>query len=296
MTWQTASLTWPTDSLQASAESVTNQVGSAMNTATGKLAAVSGDASFARNTLSASAVALLGLRSDLELLLNQGTVLSASLYQYQVGSELESGAYLNPQTAVKILAAKLRDLADPQRPTGQLHAVAVMLTASNLTSFANQLAELVTVLSLPDWCQVARQAKALSTNDIDKLHQPAAIVQPRFKPTAHITSTTLSDYLTLQGAQIATLESLASDSTNVIDKLSVLAAKRTQKLSQLSAQINALKQLSGNVYSFSLSGTPESIASQLTQANVPNSHQFTLASVLLSAEPLPFFEGLLCSH
>jgi uncharacterized coiled-coil protein SlyX len=296
MTWQTASLTWPTDSLQASAESVTNQVGSAMNTATGKLAAVSGDASFARNTLSASAVALLGLRSDLELLLNQGTVLSASLYQYQVGSELESGAYLNPQTAVKVLAAKLRDLSDANRPTGSLHAVAVMLTDSTLTSFATKLSELVTVLSLPEWCQVARQATAMSTNDIDKLHQPAAIVQPRFKPTAHITSTTLSDYLTLQGAQIATLESLASDSTNVIDKLSVLAAKRTQKLSQLSAQINALKQLSGNVYSFSLSGTPESIASQLTQATVPNSHQFTLASVLLSAAPLPFFEGLLCSH
>jgi uncharacterized coiled-coil protein SlyX len=296
MNWQAASLTWPTESLQANAETVTAQVGSTMTTAVGKLTSLSSDANFSRNQLSTSAEAMLGLRAELKSLLNRGTVLSASPYQFQVGNELESGAYLNPQTAVKILAAKLRDLSDANRPTGHLSAVAVMLTASSLTSFAAQLAELTNVLSLPDWCQVARQAKAMSTNEVDKLHQPASIVQPRFKPTANITTASFNQYLSCQGAQIASLESLASDSTNVIDKLSALAAKREQQLSQISAQINALKTLSGSVYSFALSGTPESIASQLSQAGAPNNHQFTIASVLLSAEPLPFFEGLLCSH
>jgi uncharacterized coiled-coil protein SlyX len=296
MTWQTASVTLPTESLQANAETVTNQVGSAMSAAIGQLAPLASDANFARHDLSASAAALLGLRGELQSLLSKGAVLSVSPYQFQVGNAVESGAYLNPQAAVKALAEKLRDLSDANRPTGQLNAVAVMLTASSLTSFATQLAQLTTVLNLPDWCQVARQAKAMSSNDMDKRHQPANIVQPRFKPTANITAATLNGYLSLQGAQIATLESLSSDSTNVIDKLSALATKREQQLSQQSAQINALKTLSGSVYSFALSGVPESIVSQLTQAGAPNSHQFTIASVLLSAEPLPFFEGLLCSH
>jgi hypothetical protein len=296
MTWQTVSLTWPTESLQANAETVTSQVGSAMSVAIGQLTPLASDANFARHDLSASAASLLALRGELQSLLSKGAVLSVSSYQFQVGNAVESGAYLNPQAAVKALAEKLRDLSDANRPTGQLNAVAVMLTASSLTSFATQLAQLTTVLNLPDWCQVARQAKAMSTNDVDKRHQPANIVQPRFKPTANITAATLNDYLSLQGAQIATLESLASDSANVIDKLSALASKRGQALSKMSAQINALKILSGSVYSFALSGTPKSIASQLTQAGAPNSHQFTIASVLLSAEPLPFFEGLLCSH
>jgi uncharacterized coiled-coil protein SlyX len=296
MTWQTASLTWPTESLQANAETVTSQVGSAMSVAIGQLTPLASDANFARHDLSVSAASLLALRGELQSLLSKGAVLSVSPYQFQVGNAVESGAYLNPQAAVKALAEKLRDLSDANRPTGHLSAVAVMLTASSLTSFAAQLAELTNVLSLPDWCQVARQAKAMSTNEVDKLHQPASIVQPRFKPTANITTASFNQYLSCQGAQIASLESLASDSTNVIDKLSALAAKREQQLSQISAQINALKTLSGSVYSFALSGTPESIASQLSQAGAPNNHQFTIASVLLSAEPAPFFEGLLCSH
>ncbi|MDE1235767.1 hypothetical protein [Vibrio aestuarianus] len=296
--WQTSQLTWPisAQTIQTSAEAVTNQVSTVMNEAVGRLTALNSDANFGRHSLSAEAQALLGLRGDLQSLLNHGTVLTVSPYQFQVGSKLDSGAYLNPQTAVKTLANKLRDLSDTNRPKGQLYAVAIMLTASSMTSFASQLTELVSVFNLPDWCQVARQAQAMTTNERDKFQQPAAIVQPRFKPAANINASPLRDYLALQGSQIATLESLASDSTNVIGKLSALAAKRSEKLSEVSAQINALKQLKGSVYSFALSGTPESIATQLVQAGAPNNHQHTLASVMLSDRHLAFFQELLCSH
>ncbi|CAH8216666.1 conserved hypothetical protein [Vibrio aestuarianus] len=296
--WQTSQLTWPTSAktIQTSAEAVTNQVSTVMNEAVSRLTPLDSDANFGRHPLSAEAQALLGLRGDLQSLLNQGTVLTVSPYQFQVGSKLDSGAYLNPQTAVKTLANKLRDLSDTHRPKGQLYAVAIMLTASNMTSFASQLTELVSVFNLPDWCQVARQAQAITANERDKFHQPAAIVQPRFKPAANINANPLCDYLALQGSQIATLESLASDSTNIIGKLSALAAKRSEKLGEVSAQINALKQLKGSVYSFALSGTPESIATQLVQAGAPNNHQHTLVSVMLSDKPLAFFEELLCSR
>jgi hypothetical protein len=294
--WQESSLSWPSSSqaIQTSAEQVTDQIGTTMNDAVSRLTNLESDASYGRHSLSEDASALIGLRGDLESLLRTGTVLTATPYQFQVGTKLDSGCYLNPQAAVKVLAGKLRDHADKYRPNGNLHCIALMVTASQLAQFANQLANLVTVLPLPDWCQVARQTQALVTNETDKLHQPAAIVQPRFKPMAKLNANPLHDALHWQGAQIATLESLADDANHVIGKLQALAAKRAVRLGDVKAQINALKNLNGSVYAFSVTGNAESIATKISQAGAPNNHQFTVASLLLSHEPMTFFEELLC--
>lgn len=294
--WTQPPLTWPNSAqaIQTSSESVTNQIGAKMESAVGRLTNLEGDANYGRHPLSTDAEALLELRADLASLLTQGTVLSASPYQFQVGSSFESGHYLNPQAAITVLKAKLRDYSDTHRPIGDLYCIAVMLTGSQLVTFASDLEELVSVFPLPDWCQVARQSKALTTNETDKFHQPAAIVQPRFKPAANLNVNPLGDYLTLQGAQLATLESLADDKTNVIDKLQTLATKRATKLSDIQNQINALKNLKGSVWSMELTGRAESIAAQLSQAGSPNAHQHTLASLLISDKPLTFFKDLLC--
>ncbi|WED29053.1 hypothetical protein L3V77_24285 [Vibrio sp. DW001] len=296
MSWKQSPLSWPSRSqaIQTSAEQVTDLIGTTMNDAVSRLTTLESDANYGRHALSTEAEALLGLRADLELLLNQGTVLSVSPYQFQVGSSLDSGHYLNPQAAINVLKAKLRDHTDTYRPIGELHCIAVMVTSSQLATFASNLAELVSAFPLPEWCQVARQSKALTTNETNKFHQPAEIVQPRFKPTASLNVNPLGDYLTLQGAQLATLESLANDKTNVIDKLQTLATKRATKLSDIQNQINALKNLKGSVWSMSLTGNAESIATQLSQAGVPNTHQHTLASLLISDKPLTFFKDLLC--
>jgi hypothetical protein len=294
--WKQSPLSWPSSSqaIQTSAEQVTDQIGTTMNDAVSRLTNLESDASYGRHSLSEDASALIGLRGDLESLLRTGTVLTATPYQFQVGTKLDSGCYLNPQAAVKVLSGKLRDHADKYRPNGNLHCIALMVTASQLAQFTNQLADLVSVFPLPDWCQVARQTKALVTNETDKLHQSAAIVQPRFKPMAKLNTNPLHDALHWQGAQIATLESLADDTNHVIGKLQALAAKRAKKLGDAKAQINALKNLNGSVYAFSVTGNAESIATQISQAGAPNNHQFTVASLLLSHEPMTFFEELLC--
>ncbi|WP_456297317.1 hypothetical protein M1D72_14175 [Vibrio sp. AK197] len=293
--WRESKLSWPSraQAIQTQAESVTGQVGSTMKEALGRLSSLQSDAQFGRHALSSDAEALLGLRGELEALLSTGTVLTVSPYQFNVGTKLESGSYLNPQTAVNVLSAKLRDFADKHRPTGNIHCIAMMATASQLNPFASKLAQLTHVLPLPDWCQVARQAQALTTNEVDKFHQPAGIRQPRFKPMAHLNSNPLRGALTGQGAQIAMLESLADDATDVIGKLQALATKRESKLSAITEKINALKNVQGSVYSFSMSGNTESLATQLSQAGAPNKHSLTVASLLLSAEPMPFFEALL---
>ncbi|MFB9134242.1 hypothetical protein [Vibrio olivae] len=293
--WHESKLSWPSraQAIQTQAESVTDQVGSTMNEALGRLSSLQSDAQFGRHALSSDAEALLGLRAELEALLSTGTVLTVSPYQFNVGTKLESGSYLNPQTAVKVLSAKLRDFADKYRPTGNVHCIAVMVTASQLNPFASKLTQLTQVLPLPDWCQVARQAQALTTNEVDKFHQPAGIRQPRFKPAAYLNANPLRSVLAVQGAQLAILESLADDATDVIGKLQALAAKRETKLSVIKAQIDALKNVQGSVYSFSMSGNAESLATQLSQSGAPNNHSLTVASLLLSAEPMPFFDALL---
>ncbi|ELL9328511.1 hypothetical protein RX455_000229 [Vibrio fluvialis] len=295
--WQSSSLSWPhtATGIQSQVESVTGLVGLTMADAAGRLANLQSDANFGRHALSIEAEALLGLRAELDSLLIAGAVLSATPYQFQVGEKLDSGSYLSPGNAVKTLSAKLRDLSDRHRPKGPLHAVAIMLTGQSINEFASKLAQITAVLTLPDWTQVARQAKALVTNERDKLHQPVAMVQPRFKPFATLNALPLGDYFSEQSAQLATLESLASDSTHVIGKLQGLTAKRSAALSDISEAINNLKNLQGSVFSMSLSGTAESIAIQLQNAATPNNHQLTIASLLLSHESLTFWEELLCS-
>ncbi|EPW3766576.1 hypothetical protein ACWI58_001968 [Vibrio fluvialis] len=295
--WQSASLTWPQTAtgIQSHADAVTGQVDLTMADAAGRLANLQSDANFGRHALSVEAEALLVLRAELDLLLNIGTVLSATPYQFQVGEKLDSGSYLSPGNAVKTLSAKLRDLSDHHRPKGQLHAVAIMLTGQSISEFAAKLEQITAVLTLPDWTQVARQAKAMVTNERDKLHQPVAMVQPRFRPFATLNALPVGDYFSEQSAQLATLESLASDSTHVIGKLQALAAKRSGVLSDISEAINNLKNLQGSVFSMSLSGSAESIATQLQNAAAPNNHQLTIASLLLSHEPLTYWEELLCS-
>ncbi|WP_172570902.1 hypothetical protein [Vibrio fluvialis] len=295
--WQSSSLSWPhtATGIQSQVEAVTGQVGQTMADAAGRLANLQSDANFGRHALSVEAEALLGLRAELDSLLIAGVVLSATPYQFQVGDKLDSGSYLSPGNAVKALSSKLRDLSDRHRPNGQLHAVAIMLTGQSISEFAVKLEQITAVLTLPDWTQVARQAKAMVTNERDKLHQPVAMVQPRFKPFATLNALPVGDYFSEQSAQLATLESLASDSTHVIGKLQALAAKRSAVLSDISEAINNLKNLQGSVYSMSLTGTAESIATQLQNTAAPNNHQLTIASLLLSHEPLTFWEELLCS-
>ncbi|WP_019615083.1 hypothetical protein [Psychromonas ossibalaenae] len=297
MNWVNSPLTWPSvaQSIQTDAETVTTEVGTIMDEATARLTPLISDANYTRHPLSVEAQALLGLRDDLDLLLTQGVVLTASPYQFQVGDQQASGAYLNPQQAVSCLAAKLRDQVDKNRPAGQLYCVAVMVSESQLNQFASVLNNLVSVFPLPDWGQVARQSTALSTQSVDKLFQPASISQPRFKPAGSLHASPLRETLYYQGAQVATLESLAHDKNHVIDKLQVLATKRASKLAEISEAVNALKNLTGSVWSMSLSGSTESIAAQLSQASAPGNNQHTIASLLLSAAPLTFFEELLCS-
>ncbi|MDC0611886.1 hypothetical protein OAP63_14230 [Vibrio sp.] len=295
--WSQASLNWPdsAQSLETQSATVLNSVSSTMNSASNSLAELSGYAGYSQHPLSSEAAGLLSLRSELTSLLSSGTVLTVSPYQFEVGAKTKAGNYLDAKTAIDKLVQKLRDKADKYRPVTSHHCIAVMLSASKIEDFATNLNQLTQLFTLPEWCMAARYSTSLAGIETTKRYQPAVIKQPRFKPSDDLNSNPLSDYLKWQGAQIATLESLASDQQNVISKLGALASKRGQYLTTTTQKIAALKSLQGTVWSMSLNGNAESLATALSQSSAPTSHPFTITSLILSDSPLTFWEELLCS-
>ena len=106
--WALSNLTWPSAaaSIQTSAETVAAQITTELNSAVALLDAIKADAAYSRHPLSSQAEALLTLRAELDGLLNNGLVITASPYMFEVGTKQSSGQYLNPQTAITTLGGK----------------------------------------------------------------------------------------------------------------------------------------------------------------------------------------------
>lgn len=294
MSWGVSSLTWPesADLIQKQAESVTHRVGETMKQASERVMALKSDANFKRHELSMDASAIASLRNDMMTLLQCGQILTVSPYQFPIATQLESGGYLNPRDATQALANKLRDNNDSYRCSGQLYAVAVMMTAENNHRFSQLLSRVVDLFPIPDWCQCARQSTSRVQHEKDKMQQPEALVLPRLSPPATININPLRDFAQGQGMALATLESLASDELSIADKLQSLSDKRADALQAASDKINQLKMVNGQMFVAKLNGTVSEIANQLGSFDAPNHHSLTVASVMMSREPLSFFSEL----
>lgn len=295
MPWQSSQITWPAvaDDIQQQAQNIIANIDGEMQTNLGGLNTAAGSVTFAKGALSGDANVLLNLRNQLNALLVRGQVLTIHPYQYAVGNQQPSGVFLSAQNAVDTLIAKLNDQADDNRPTGNLNALAVLLTADNHAKFSQVLNAFVQVLPVSELSALARRVQAELSAD-DKMSTPAVDVVPRYKPNGYLNQPPLRDALKYQGAQVAQLESLASDQNNVVAKLQALATKRNNALNEWQAAIDGLKNIDGNVKVFTASGSASSIASELKDSGVPNPQAAISAVVMFtSTEPLQFLEGML---
>lgn len=180
------------------------------------------------------------------------------------------------------LAAKLRDGADPLTPTGSGYAVAWLVTAQSASELANTLAALCPILPIPAWCATLRRLQASN----DAMTQPTAPMVPRWRQDEPLIWDPLRQTRNALGAGIAQLESLAADSQPPIAKLQALATRRQARLTELAA-------LSGQVWHWQGEGDAASLASQLEASQAPShAHTHTVATLLLSATPLTFWQEL----
>ncbi|MGX5834013.1 hypothetical protein ACWIJ6_07645 [Aeromonas piscicola] len=291
MSWTQGALRWPASaaSLQANAQGVLGQFPATQTSATGRLQALAARAQYHRHPLSEAAAALAGLRAELDQLLVTGRCLAVTPYQHGVGEQQGNQCHLSAPKAVATLAAKLQDGADPLLPSGQLHALAWLVTGNSAEDLAKQLAILCALLPLPEWCATLRR---LTANN-DTMSQPTAAKVPRWRADEPLNWAPLRPACMALGATLAQLESLARDSQTPIAKLQGLATRRTARLAQLAETLAQLGTLSGTLWHWQGQGDVASLATQLGQSSPPDhSQSMTVGALLLSPSPLTFWQEL----
>lgn len=295
MTWKSTTFTWPPSaaSIEIGAEATLAATPGAQHAALARLVQVAGDVAFNRHPLSSQAETLLGLRVQLDQLLIDGHRLTVTPYDHGVGKVEQTGHYLAPQNAAERLAAKLNDSADPNRPTGSLYAVGLLVAAGTLSQFAQALTDVTSALPLPELTACARRVNAELSHEQDRMMIAAKAIPPSWVPGQHNARPQRAASAAL-GAQLAQLESLAADAQSPVAKLTALATKRAAWLATQSQALANLKAgLSGSLYRVSATGTPSAIAAVLLSGLPSYEQPHTAAVLLVSNQPLTFLEELL---
>lgn len=290
MSWTSAAIALPAalTSIRQQAEGVLGQVPGLMSEATGRLAVLAERAQYRRHPLSDEATALLGLRAELDALLATGRQLSVTPFMHGVGQRQENQWTFSAESAVKELAAKLRDGADPLLPAGDLYAVGWLVTGNHASELATALATLCPFLPIPSWRAALRRLQA----NQDVMTLPATPKAPYWGPDEPLTWDPLRAGRRLVGAELAQLESLAADKTSPIERLSQLANRRAQHLGYLTTQLDALAQLDGQLWYWHGQGSRDSLAVLLEQSSPPAAQSQSVGTLLLSSSPLTFWQEL----
>lgn len=220
-----------------------------------------------------------------------GHCLTITPYQHGIGQEQGGQHTLATPNAIKAMAAKLQDGADPLLPAGQLHAVAWLVTGSSDAELGATLAQVCAILPLPEWFATLRRLTA--NNDI--MAQPAATMAPRWKAEEPLLWDPLRRQLMLTAAREALQESENNSPVPVATKakLAALVAKRAARVAELDEALANKPSLAGMLWSWHGYGEPASLAAQLLESDHPDhSHSMTVGALLLSTSPLTFWQEL----
>ncbi|WP_324034882.1 hypothetical protein [Aeromonas caviae] len=223
--------------------------------------------------------------------LASGRCLTVTPYQHEIGQQQADRYTLAAPNAVKTLAAKLQDGADPNLPADQLNAVVWLISAESEQELATKLAQVCAVLPLPEWCATLRRLTA--SNDI--MAQPAATMVPRWKAEEPLIWEPLRRQLMLTAARAALQESEGNSRAPATTKakLAALAAKRDARVAELDNALANKPSLAGMLWSWHGYGEPASLAAQLLESAHPDhSHSMTVGAMLLSPSPLTFWQEL----
>lgn len=266
-----------------------NQLSGNQSAAVNRLQGLAERAQYRPHPLSEAAAALAGLRSELDRILVTGRCLTVTPYQHGVGQHQGNQYSLAAPNAVAALAAKLQDGADPLLPTGQLHALAWLVTGNSETALADALTPLCVILPLPEWCTAMRRLTASN----DAMSKPTAAKVPRWKADEPLVWDPLRPARSLLGAELAQLESLAQGATTPIAKLANLAVRRAATLAEFEQALASLAAIRGQLWHWQGQGDAASLAAQLGQSSPPDhSHSMTVGALLLSPSPLTFWQEL----
>lgn len=222
-------------------------------------------------------------------LLTSCYLLSVTQLVHSIGLEEGNQNGMTANNAIKVMAAKLHDGADPHLPAGQLHAVAWMVTATSEQELAAKLAEVCAVLPLPEWCATLRRITA----ENNLMAQPAAAMVPRWKAGDPLIWDPLRRHLLISAARNALQQSEGNSPSPEATraKLAALTNKRTARIAELDAELATKPSLAGKMWGWHGYGEPASLAAKLQGSDHPD-HSYAVGAMLLSPEPLTYWQEL----
>ncbi len=199
------------------------------------------------------------------------------------------GNSITSNYVMRTMVRKMQDAADHHLPSGQLHAVAWMVTANSEQELAAKLTEVCAVLPLPEWCATLRSLTA----ENDLMAQPAAAMVPRWKAGDPLIWDPLRRHMVVSAARSALQQSEdnspSPDATRA--KLDGLTNKRTARIAELDAELATKPNLTGKMWGWHGYGDPASLAAQLQGSDHPD-HSHAVGALLLSPEPLTYWQEL----
>ena len=218
-----------------------------------------------------------------------GRCLAVVPFQHSIGQRQGDQYNLTATNAIKAMADKLLDGADPLLPEGQLHSVVWLVSGSSEAELAATLAQVCNLLPLPEWCATLRSLTA----ENDLMAQPAAAMVPRWKTGDPLIWDPLRRHLLVSAARSALQQSEGNspspDTTRA--KLAALTNKRTARIAELDAELATKPSLAGKLWSWNGYGDPASLAAQLLGSDHPD-HSHAVGALLLSPEPLTYWQEL----
>lgn len=190
---------------------------------------------------------------------------------------------------IHLFYKKMQDAADEHKPSGKLHAITWLVSANTEQELATKLAEVCTVLPLPEWCATLRRLTAKN----DLMAQPVAAIVPRWKAGDPLIWDPMRRHIQVSAARSALQQSEgnAPSPSNTRAKLAALTSKRADRIAELDAELATKPSLAGKMWSWHGYGDPASLAAQLLESDHPD-HSVAVGALLLSSSPLTFWQEL----
>ncbi|MDC4235955.1 hypothetical protein [Pasteurella multocida] len=168
------------------------------------------------------------------------------VHNWSHGIKEKSNMYLSPENAIKALAAKLVDYADPNRPRGRQDVIAIMVTSNDIQNFMDQLENVCVLLQEPTFKQALDYAKASKDLQQSKMIKTPTMKSPAFTKSADITpSANRAMQSILRNAMSAAKSASAGDPQA---KLVALLKAKQEKAQQNAQQVAKMLETSILVY------------------------------------------------
>ena len=204
------------------------------------------------------------------------------VHNWSHGIKEKSNHYLSPENAVKALAAKLVDYADPNRPKGRQDVVAIMVTSPNIEQFIAELENVRELLPEPTFKQALDYAKSSKDLQTTKMVKTPTMANPSFCNNADITP---GSARTMQSIlRNATSAVVAAQTKDPMAAIEALKAAKKERDKQNNEKVEKMLNTSANVYAFSASDFLD-IAEAQIKLNIPAAgNVFTACVMFIGAD------------